>query len=96
MVIADATLKKGWGSNGLDTTDTTLFNQQCESVVDRLARNGANFVSSSIVDDVGGPVRMVGDRFHHRQPLGGDVNPEMTKSGSEISGHGSTLAKTLY
>lgn len=88
MVIADSTFVKSGRANGLNTANAAVFNQKTEGVVDGLTRDGPDFVTGGVVDDIGGAVRVGIDGLHDGDALRSDVDPEMAKGRRKVGTHG--------
>jgi len=88
VIVANPAFIESGTSNWLDAAYAAPFHQQTESVVYRLTRDSSNFTSGRLVNDIGSSMRVAIDRFHHRQALGCDVDPEMTKGGGKVGTHG--------
>ena len=88
MIVADPTFVERRGSNGLDAPYTSLFDEQAQGVINRLARNCADFGAGGIADGIGSAMWVGIDGLHHGDALWSDVDPEVAKGGREVSGHG--------
>ena len=88
VIIANPAFIESGTANWLDAAYAASFDQQTESVVYRLTRDRPDFTSGRVVNDIGGSMRVAINRFHHRQALGCDVDPEMAKGGGKVGTHG--------
>ena len=84
MVVADAILEASRRSGGLNAPDEAFGDQEAESVVHRLERDGADLGPDDLGHAVGGDVRLPRDRPQDRQSLGRDLNPVLTKEVGRI------------
>ena len=95
MVVADAIFEPRRGSGRLNAADQTLGDQHGEGVVDRLQRDGADLTLDDPGDAVGADVRPAGDRPHHGEPLGGDVDAALAEQRSRVGGHRHRIVQIL-
>src|SRR5262245_46573767 len=79
VVVADAILEPRRRSGGLNAPDESFGDQDAECVVHRLKRDGPDLGPHDLSHQVGGDVRLSGDRTEDSQPLGGDLDAALAK-----------------
>src|SRR6056297_2603674 len=87
MVVVGTVLVARHGPGGLDPSQEALVDEDCQRVVDRLSRDGADAGPDTIDDLVGGRVRAIGNDPHDREPLGRDLHTAPPEELLDI-GHG--------
>ena len=87
MVVADPVLEPSRRPGGLNATDESCGDQDAQSVVHRLQRDGADLRPGDVGHDVGRDVRLTGDRPQHRQPLSRDLNAAFAQEVCRVGSH---------
>ena len=87
VVVADPILEPGRGSRRLNPPDKTFGNEECQRVVYRLRRDGADLGPHDLRRAVGGNVGVTRDCPKNSQPLGGDLYSALTKEIGWIGCH---------
>ncbi len=84
MVVADAVLIAGRGTDRLDAPDQSLLDQDGQGVVHRLAGDGADLAPGRLGDAVRRHVRLGRHRAQDGQALRRDLQPVLSQQGRGI------------
>ena len=96
MVVPDPILEARRRTGRLDPPDEALSDQDVERVVYRLQRDGADFRPDNVGHAVGRDVRLRGNRAKHRESLGGDLNPALTKEVGRVVRHADSVVNKFF
>ena len=88
MVVADPVLEPSRRPGGLNAADESCGDQDAESVINRLQRDGADLRLGDVGDDVGRDVRLTGDGPQHRQPLSRNLDAVFAQEACWVCSHG--------
>ncbi len=89
VIVSDAIFVQSRRADRLDSPDQPFVDQEAESVVDGLARNGADVGLRSLGDVVSGAVWMKSDGPQDRETLGGDMKAMPSQHVCIIGDHNS-------
>ena len=87
VVVTDTILITGRRPRGLDAPDDALLGQDSQRVVDRLSRNGADFVTNILGDFVRRAMRSPRHDLQHRHALSRDLDAVFAKGVGRIVIH---------
>jgi hypothetical protein len=95
VVIADTIFEASRRAGGLNAPQKAFGDQDCESVVHRLKRDGADLGPDDLGHLVGRDMGLPRDRAQHSQSLGGHLNTAFTKQRCRVPRHGDSLDQIL-
>ena len=87
VVVADAIFEASRRPGGLDSPDKPFGDQQGQTVVDRLQRDGPDLGPDGLGHGVGRDVRLTRNRPQHRQALGRHLDATFTEQGRRFGRH---------
>ena len=87
MVVTDPIFEERRRTGGLNAPDEALRNQDAQSVVHRLQRNGTNLGTNELGHGIGRDVRLTRDCPQDRQSLSCDLNAALTKEIGWLGAH---------
>lgn len=90
--VAGARVEKGRGTRGFDAADQTPVDERRQGVINRLERDGSEFLANVVRNGIRRAVRAVPHGLEHRQPLGGNAQPVGAQEFGGVGLHEGMLA----
>jgi hypothetical protein len=95
MVVADAILESSRRTGRLNASNNATDDQDCQRVVHRLQRDGADFRSDNLGDRISGGMRLTRDGAQDRQALRRYLDSALSKQVRRVGDHIAILDQIL-